>query len=159
MGDGISELFTSMGATHIISGGQTMNPSTEDIVKVIEQSQCKRAIILPNNKNIRMSSDQATLVEADTVVIPTTSIPKGIAALFQYDPSSSLEDNHSHMTKIRISEIWFSNICRDTKIDGVEIKKANSWDCQKAKLLQAMMMNLLPSLVCLNLCLMKIVKF
>ena len=96
MGDGISELFTSMGATHIISGGQTMNPSTEDIVKVIEQSQCKRAIILPNNKNIRMSSDQAaTLVEADTVVIPTTSIPKGIAALFQYDPSSSLEDNHS----------------------------------------------------------------
>ena len=70
MGDGISELFTSMGATHIISGGQTMNPSTEDIVKVIEQSQCKRAIILPNNKNIRMSSDQAaTLVEADTVVI------------------------------------------------------------------------------------------
>ena len=69
MGDGISELFTSMGATHIISGGQTMNPSTEDIVKVIEQSQCKRAIILPNNKNIRMSSDQAaTLVEADTLL-------------------------------------------------------------------------------------------
>ena len=65
-----------MGATHIISGGQTMNPSTEDIVKVIEQSQCKRAIILPNNKNIRMSSDQAaTLVEA-IQLIPTTSIPK-----------------------------------------------------------------------------------
>ena len=50
MGEGISELFTSMGATHIISGGQTMNPSTEDIVKVIEQSECQRAIILPNNK-------------------------------------------------------------------------------------------------------------
>ena len=50
VGDGIAELFKSMGATHIISGGQTMNPSTEDIVKVIEQSQCKRAIILPNNK-------------------------------------------------------------------------------------------------------------
>lgn len=162
MGDGISELFTSMGATHIISGGQTMNPSTEDIVKVIEQSQCKRAIILPNNKNIRMSSDQAaTLVEADTVVIPTTSIPKGIAALFQYDPSSSLEDNHSHMTtaleSVKSGSVTFA--VRDTKIDGVEIKKANSWDCQKAKLLQAMMMNLLPSLVCLNLCLMKIVKF
>ena len=59
-----------------------------------------------------MSSDQAaTLVEADTVVIPTTSIPKGIAALFQYDPSSSLEDNHSYDNSIRISEIWFSNIC------------------------------------------------
>lgn len=109
-----------------------------------------------------MSSDQAaTLVEADTVVIPTTSIPKGIAALFQYDPSSSLEDNHSHMTttleSVKSGSVTFA--VRDTKIDGVEIKKANSWDCQKAKLLQAMMMNLLPSLVCLNLCLMKIVKF
>ena len=104
---------------------------------------------------------QQLLVEADTVVIPTTSIPKGIAALFQYDPSSSLEDNHSHMTtaleSVKSGSVTFA--VRDTKIDGVEIKKANSWDCQKAKLLQAMMMNLLPSLVCLNLCLMKIGNF
>ena len=83
VGDGIAELFKSMGATHIISGGQTMNPSTEDIVKVIEQSQCKRAIILPNNKNIMMASEQAaSIVEAETVVIPTKSIPQGISALF-----------------------------------------------------------------------------
>ncbi|MCJ1656529.1 fatty acid kinase catalytic subunit FakA [Staphylococcus sp. NRL 16/872] len=126
MGEGISELFTSMGATHIISGGQTMNPSTEDIVKVIEQSQCQRAIILPNNKNIRMSSDQAAeLVKADTIVIPTTSIPQGIAALFQYDPSSTLEENQSHMTTsletVKSGSITFA--VRDTKIDGVEIKK------------------------------------
>ncbi|QQQ81202.1 DAK2 domain-containing protein [Staphylococcus haemolyticus] len=137
MGDGISELFTSMGATHIISGGQTMNPSTEDIVKVIEQSQCKRAIILPNNKNIRMSSDQAaTLVEADTVVIPTTSIPKGIAALFQYDPSSSLEDNHSHMTtaleSVKSGSVTFA--VRDTKIDGVEIKKGEFMGLSESKI-------------------------
>lgn len=126
MGEGISELFTSMGATHIISGGQTMNPSTEDIVKVIEQSQCQRAIILPNNKNIRMSSDQAAdLVEAETEVIPTTSIPQGVAALFQYDPSSSLAENKSHMTtaldSVKSGSITFA--VRDTKIDGVEIKK------------------------------------
>ena len=126
MGEGISELFTSMGATHIISGGQTMNPSTEDIVKVIEQSECQRAIILPNNKNIRMSSDQAAqLVKADTVVIPTTSIPQGIAALFQYDVASTLEENASHMNTaletVKSGSITFA--VRDTKIDGVDIKK------------------------------------
>lgn len=126
MGEGISELFTSMGATHIISGGQTMNPSTEDIVKVIEQSECQRAIILPNNKNIRMSSDQAAqLVNADTVVIPTTSIPQGIAALFQYDVASTLEENASHMNTaletVKSGSITFA--VRDTKIDGVDIKK------------------------------------
>lgn len=126
MGEGISELFTSMGATHIISGGQTMNPSTEDIIKVIEQSECQRAIILPNNKNIRMSSDQAAqLVKADTVVIPTTSIPQGIAALFQYDVASTLEENASHMNTaletVKSGSITFA--VRDTKIDGVDIKK------------------------------------
>lgn len=126
MGEGISELFTSMGVTHIISGGQTMNPSTEDIVKVIEQSECQRAIILPNNKNIRMSSGQAAqLVKADTVVIPTTSIPQGIAALFQYDVASTLEENASHMNTaletVKSGSITFA--VRDTKIDGVDIKK------------------------------------
>ncbi len=66
-------------ATHMISGGQTMNPSTEDIVKMIEQSQCKRAIILPNNKNILMASEQAAdIVEAEAIVIPTKSILKAL---------------------------------------------------------------------------------
>src|SRR5699024_8984915 len=83
MGEGISELFKSMGETHLISGGQTMNHSTEDIVKVIEQTQCKRAIILPNNKNIMMASEQAaSIVDAEAIVIPSNSIPQGIAALF-----------------------------------------------------------------------------
>lgn len=126
MGEGISELLKSMGATHIINGGQTMNPSTEDIVKVIEQSQCKRAIIMPNNKNILMSSEQAAdIVDADTVVIPTRSIPQGIAALFQYDEGSSLEENKSHMDaaleSVQSGAITFA--VRDTKIDGIEIKK------------------------------------
>lgn len=126
MGDGISELFKSMGATHIISGGQTMNPSTEDIVKVIEQSECKRAIILPNNKNILMASEQAAeIVDAEAVVIPTKSVPQGIAALFQFDADSSLEDNKSHMVNaldvVKSGSVTFA--VRDTKIDGVEIKK------------------------------------
>ncbi|MCE3021353.1 fatty acid kinase catalytic subunit FakA [Staphylococcus pasteuri] len=126
MGDGISELFKSMGATHIISGGQTMNPSTEDIVKVIEQSECKRAIILPNNKNILMASEQAAeIVDAEAVVIPTKSVPQGIAALFQFDADSSLEDNKNHMVNaldvVKSGSVTFA--VRDTKIDGVEIKK------------------------------------
>ncbi|WP_432740347.1 fatty acid kinase catalytic subunit FakA [Staphylococcus equorum] len=126
MGDGISELFKSMGATHMISGGQTMNPSTEDIVKVIEQSQCKRAIILPNNKNIMMASEQAAdIVGAEAVVIPTKSIPQGIAALFNYDESDALEVNKTRMVESleAVTSGSVTYAVRDTKIDGVEIKK------------------------------------
>ncbi|HFE4275458.1 TPA: fatty acid kinase catalytic subunit FakA [Staphylococcus aureus] len=126
MGEGISEIFKSMGATHIISGGQTMNPSTEDIVKVIEQSKCKRAIILPNNKNILMTSEQAaSIVDAEAVVIPTKSIPQGISALFQYDVDATLEENKAQMAdsvnNVKSGSLTYA--VRDTKIDGVEIKK------------------------------------
>ncbi|HDP2765654.1 TPA: fatty acid kinase catalytic subunit FakA [Staphylococcus aureus] len=126
MGEGISEIFKSMGATHIISGGQTMNPSTEDIVKVIEQSKCKRAIILPNNKNILMASEQAaSIVDAEAVVIPTKSIPQGISALFQYDVNATLEENKAQMAdsvnNVKSGSLTYA--VRDTKIDGVEIKK------------------------------------
>ncbi|PZJ79666.1 fatty acid kinase catalytic subunit FakA [Staphylococcus aureus] len=126
MGEGISEIFKSMGGTHIISGGQTMNPSTEDIVKVIEQSKCKRAIILPNNKNILMASEQAaSIVDAEAVVIPTKSIPQGISALFQYDVDATLEENKAQMAdsvnNVKSGSLTYA--VRDTKIDGVEIKK------------------------------------
>ncbi|HDG5851936.1 TPA: fatty acid kinase catalytic subunit FakA [Staphylococcus aureus] len=126
MGEGISEILKSMGATHIISGGQTMNPSTEDIVKVIEQSKCKRAIILPNNKNILMASEQAaSIVDAEAVVIPTKSIPQGISALFQYDVDATLEENKAQMAdsvnNVKSGSLTYA--VRDTKIDGVEIKK------------------------------------
>ncbi|MBT1469916.1 fatty acid kinase catalytic subunit FakA [Staphylococcus aureus] len=126
MGEGISEIFKSMGATHIISGGQTMNPSTEDIVKVIEQSKCKRAIILPNNKNILMASEQAaSIVDAEAVVIPTKSIPQGISAPFQYDVDATLEENKAQMAdsvnNVKSGSLTYA--VRDTKIDGVEIKK------------------------------------
>ncbi|MEO4466329.1 fatty acid kinase catalytic subunit FakA [Staphylococcus aureus] len=126
MGEGISEIFKSMGATHIISGGQTMNPSTEDIVKVIEQSKCKRAIILPNNKNILMASEQAaSIVDAEAVVIPTKSISQGISALFQYDVDATLDENKAQMAdsvnNVKSGSLTYA--VRDTKIDGVEIKK------------------------------------
>lgn len=126
MGEGITKLFKSMGATHVISGGQTMNPSTEDIVKVIEQSGCKRAIILPNNKNIQMASQQAAeIVDVDAVVIPTKTIPQGIAAMFNYDSTADLEHNKEVMTTslddVKSGSITYA--VRDTKIDGINIEK------------------------------------
>lgn len=126
MGDGISELFKSMGATHVISGGQTMNPSTQDIVDVIEKSQCKRAIILPNNKNILMASEQAAeIVDAEVVVIPTRSIPQGISSLFNFDVSDSLADNKARMVEAieMVTSGAITYAVRDTTIDDIEIKK------------------------------------
>ncbi|UXR77563.1 MULTISPECIES: fatty acid kinase catalytic subunit FakA [unclassified Staphylococcus] len=126
MGDGITKLFKSMGATHIISGGQTMNPSTEDIVTVIRESGCKRAIILPNNKNIQMASQQAAeIVDVDAVVVPTRTVPQGIAAMFSYDTTASLEENAEAMTDA-LSNVKSGSITyavRDTKIDGIKIEK------------------------------------
>ncbi|MCD8878418.1 fatty acid kinase catalytic subunit FakA [Staphylococcus kloosii] len=137
MGEGISELFKSMGATNVISGGQTMNPSTQDIVKVIEQTQCKRAIILPNNKNILMASEQAAdLVDAEAVVIPTKSIPQGIAALFNLDSNDSLEDNKERMIQsletVKSGAITYA--VRDTKIDGVDVKENDFIGLQEDKI-------------------------
>ncbi|WP_214523977.1 fatty acid kinase catalytic subunit FakA [Staphylococcus pseudintermedius] len=126
MGDGITKLFKSMGATHVISGGQTMNPSTEDIVKVINDCGCKRAIILPNNKNIQMASQQAAdIVEVETIIIPTRTVPQGIAAMFHYDESADLATNEEAMTAA-IDDIQsgaMTYAVRDTKIDGIEIEK------------------------------------
>ncbi|ARJ51666.1 fatty acid kinase catalytic subunit FakA [Staphylococcus lutrae] len=126
MGEGITELFKSMGATHIISGGQTMNPSTEDIVKVINESGCKRAIILPNNKNIQMASQQAAdIVDAETVIIPTRTIPQGMAALFHYDDSEDMATNKEAMTAAikDVKSGAMTYAVRDTKIEGIEIEK------------------------------------
>ncbi|GEP79908.1 fatty acid kinase catalytic subunit FakA [Staphylococcus carnosus] len=137
MGDGISEIFKSMGATSIINGGQTMNPSTNDIVKAIEESGAKKAIILPNNKNIQMASDQAAeIVEAETVVIPTKWIPQGIGALFQYLPDASLEDNKNTMTEA-IEDVQsgaITNAVRNTTIDGIDIKEGEFMGLKEGKI-------------------------
>ncbi|MGV3243773.1 fatty acid kinase catalytic subunit FakA [Staphylococcus sp. 11261D007BR] len=126
MGEGISKLFQSMGVTHVINGGQTMNPSTEDIVKVINNSGCKRAIVLPNNKNIQMASQQAAeIVEADVVVVPTRTVPQGITAMFNYDEQADLESNYQTMTAA-LDDVQSGSITyavRDTKIDGIAIEK------------------------------------
>ncbi|MCU5745756.1 DAK2 domain-containing protein [Staphylococcus sp. SQ8-PEA] len=126
MGEGITEIFKSMGATHVIHGGQTMNPSTEDIARVIEQSQCKEAIILPNNKNIIMASEQAAeLVNANVEVVPSKSIPQGVAALFHVNHDNDLHEIKEEMVEAltTVSSASITQAVRDTQIDGLQIYK------------------------------------
>jgi DAK2 domain fusion protein YloV len=126
MGSGIKELFESIGATVVIEGGQTMNPSTEDIVKAIEKCNAKNVIVLPNNGNIVMAAEQAaTVSEADVVVVPSKSVPQGMSALLAFNPTVTLEENAEGMKdalqNVKTGQVTFA--VRDTEIDGVEIKK------------------------------------
>lgn len=125
-GEGIDKLFRSIGATHIIAGGQTMNPSTEDILKTIEGEDVKKVIILPNNKNIIMAAEQARdMLDIPAVVIPTKSIPEGLAGLLSYSPEAALEDNQDAMQEaleyVKTGQVTYA--VRDTQIDGMKIKK------------------------------------
>ncbi|WP_022796027.1 DAK2 domain-containing protein [Bavariicoccus seileri] len=125
-GEGVGELFKSVGVTNLISGGQTMNPSTEDICKEIEKTNAKNVIILPNNKNIFMAANQAAEVLGDYVkVVLTKSIPLGLAAMLGFNPQATLAENVASMTET-ISYVKSGQITtaiRDTVIDSVEIHK------------------------------------
>ncbi|MBU8768533.1 DAK2 domain-containing protein [Cytobacillus oceanisediminis] len=126
MGSGIADLFRSIGAHAVIEGGQTMNPSTEDIVKAIKEVNAKKVIILPNNKNIIMAAQQAAEVtEEEAVVVPSKTVPQGMAALLAFNPSAGLAENEEGMTDalqhVRTGQITFA--VRDTSIDGLEIEK------------------------------------
>ena len=89
MGSGIAELFKSIGANAVIEGGQTMNPSIEDIVKAIQAVHAEKVIILPNNKNIVMAAEQAAEISGeDVVVVPSKTVPQGMAALLAFNPSA-----------------------------------------------------------------------
>ena len=125
-GDGYDAILKSMNIDQIISGGQTMNPSTEDIYNSLEKVNAENIIIFPNNKNIIMSAKQATeLTDKNAVVIETRSIPETFAAMLEFDYESSLEENTESMKEaiedIHVGEI--STSIRDTSVGGVEIKK------------------------------------
>jgi DAK2 domain fusion protein YloV len=126
MGDGVAQLFKSIGAHAVIEGGQTMNPSTEDIVKAIEEVNAETVFVLPNNKNIIMAAQQAASVaECEVVVIPSKTVPQGMTALLAFNPSASREENEQAMTEallhVKTGQVTFA--VRDTNIDGVEITK------------------------------------
>lgn len=126
MGEGVSELFRSLGAVHVIEGGQTMNPSTEDIVKAIESAHAEHVFIFPNNSNIIMAAEQAASVAPCGVsVIPTKTVPQGLAAAIAFNPEADVEMNE-HAMKAAAATVKSGQVTyavRDTSIDGVEIKK------------------------------------
>lgn len=128
-GDGLAEIFSSQGADYIISGGQTMNPSTEDIVKAIAEVNAKNIIILPNNKNIQMAAEAAAEVaEQPAVVVPTRTIPQGLTSLLAFDESKSLKANQEAMTAV-LADVKSGSVTtavRDTKIDGLEIREKDN---------------------------------
>nr|WP_147635552.1 DAK2 domain-containing protein [Risungbinella massiliensis] len=136
-GDGIAKIFTSVGVDQVIEGGQSMNPSTEDIVKAIEKVHAKHVIVLPNNKNIILAAEQAQeLVEKDVTVIPTKTIPQGLAALLAFEESYTADKNENKMKEaiasIQSGEVTFA--VRDTNIDGLEIQKDDFLGIREGKI-------------------------
>jgi len=123
-GQGLSDIFKAQGVDYVISGGQTMNPSTEDIVKAIEAVNAKNVIILPNNKNIFMAAQSAAeVVEIPAAVVETRTVPQGFTSLLAFDETKSLDENVSAMTDTFADVVSGSLTLavRDTTIDGLEI--------------------------------------
>ncbi|GBG96569.1 DAK2 domain-containing protein [Lactococcus termiticola] len=128
-GDGLAEIFKKMGVNHVVSGGQTMNPSTEDILKAIDQVNAEKVIILPNNKNIFMAAKSAAdVAEIPVEVVASATVPQGFTALLSFDPAASLEDNAAAMTEA-LSDVKsgaITHAIRDTNVDGIEIHKKDT---------------------------------
>ncbi|MFJ7648102.1 DAK2 domain-containing protein [Lysinibacillus sp. NPDC097279] len=126
MGEGVAELLRSIGASYVIEGGQTMNPSTEDIVKAVQEIGAEKVLILPNNKNIVMAAEQAVeLLDIEAAVVATKTIPQGMAAILSFNPEATVENNQATMTEgfahVKTGQVTYA--VRDTSIDGVEIHK------------------------------------
>ena len=129
VGDGINEIFKGLGVDYIIEGGQTMNPSTEDMLSAIDQVNADTIFILPNNKNIILAANQAQSLVKDKkiVVIPTKTVPQGITAVINYVPDLGVEENEAAMTGeiANVSTGQVTYAVRDTSIDGKDIKQGD----------------------------------
>ena len=123
-GEGLADIFKAQGVDYIISGGQTMNPSTEDFVKAVEELNARNIIILPNNKNILMAAQSAAeVIEQPAAVVETKTIPQGLTSLLAFDESKSIEENYERMSA-SLEDVVSGSVTtavRDTTIDGLEI--------------------------------------
>ena len=127
-GEGLAAMFQDLGVDQIVSGGQTMNPSTEDILKMIDATPAEVVIVLPNNKNIFMAAEQCKpLSDKEVVVIPTATVPQGITAMLNMDPSASVEENVENMTAaiegVRTMQITYA--ARNSDFGGFEISEGD----------------------------------
>ena len=126
-GDGLKDAFLELHCDYVVSGGQTMNPSAEDMVQAIKNLNAKNVIILPNNSNIVMTAQQTATIledEVNVIVIPTKTIPQGLSACIMFNPDAALDDNVAEMNEaiknVKTGQVTFA--IKDTVIDGVEIK-------------------------------------
>ncbi len=125
-GDGLSDIFNSLGVAALVPGGQTMNPSTKDLLQAVEAVVSDKVIILPNNKNIVLTAEQVqSLTEKHIMVVPTQTIPQGVAALLAFDFEADLETNARLMTEAKsaIKSIEITRAVRSTQLNGLTIKK------------------------------------
>jgi DAK2 domain fusion protein YloV len=125
-GDRLSEVFTSLGVTAIVPGGQTMNPSTKDLLQAAEKSASDKVIILPNNKNIILTAGQVQSLTTKTIsIVPSKTIPQGVAALLAFDYEADFETNVKIMTEAlsTVKSIEVTHAVRSTKLNGLSIKK------------------------------------
>lgn len=126
VGEGLNDIFRDLGVDHIIEGGQTMNPSTEDVLDAISKVNAETVFVFPNNKNIILAANQAAEIEEEknVIVIPTKTIPQGISALISFDETATAEANQAGMedaiTAVKSGQVTYA--VRDTSIDGKEIK-------------------------------------
>ncbi len=127
VGDGVNEIFKSLGVDYIIEGGQTMNPSTADILDAVDKVNAENIYVLPNNKNIILAANQAAelMTDKNLFVIPTKTIPQGISAVINFVPEASVEDNEAAMIdaigNVKTGQVTYA--VRDTMIDDMEIKQ------------------------------------
>lgn len=136
-GEGLCELFSELGADQIVSGGQTMNPSTDDLLKAVLATPAEHVYILPNNKNIIMAAEQVDpLTDRDVRVLHTKTIPQGIAALLNVDDTLSAEENHLAMMKAaeKISTGLVTFAARDSSIDGQSVKEGQILGMENGKI-------------------------
>jgi DAK2 domain fusion protein YloV len=126
VGEGLANVFTSLGATFIVPGGQTMNPSTKDLLQAVEAVASEKVIILPNNKNIVLTANQVQSLTKKTIeVVPTTTIPQGVAALLAFDYEADMETNAQNMNKAKaaVKSVEVTRAVRSTSLGGLDIKK------------------------------------
>ncbi len=136
-GEGMSNIFLELGADKMVEGGQSMNPSTEDILKAVESVNAKTVFVFPNNKNIILAAEQVDeLTEKTVVVIPTKTVPQGISAILAFDESASLEEiteaMHEAIAVVKTGSVTFA--ARDSEIDGLEIKKDDIMGMEEGKI-------------------------
>jgi hypothetical protein len=125
-GEGLSNVFTSLGATAIVPGGQTMNPSTKDLLQAVEVVVSGKVIILPNNKNIVLTANQVQSLTTKTIkVVPAKTIPQGVAALLAFDYEADLETNVQNMDRAAsvVKSIEVTRAIRSARLDGFDIKR------------------------------------